>query len=77
MWIHTPPWDTNSLLPDEQKILSLIVASPDKSVEHHELSDTSGENQIIFTHFVVWLLLFFFFFLTEKKVDVQYLVSFM
>lgn len=55
------------------------MASPDKSVEHHELSDTSGENQIIFTHFVVWLLLFFFFFffLTEKKVHVQYLVSFM
>ena len=53
------------------------MASPDKSVEHHELSDTSGENQIIFTHFVVWLLLFFFFFLTEKKFDVQYLVSFM
>ena len=43
------------------------MASPDKSVEHHELSDASGENQIIFTHFVVWLLLFFFFFFNWKK----------
>lgn len=52
------------------------MPSPDERVEHHELSDTSGENQIIFTHFVVWLLLFFFFF-NWKKVGVQYLVSFM
>ena len=40
------------------------MASPDKNVEQHELSDTSGENQIIrFTHFVFN----FYFFLTEKK----------
>ena len=55
------------------------MASPDKSVEHHELWDTSGENQIRFTHFAVWLLLFSLslFFFNWKKVEAQYLVSFL
>lgn len=51
------------------------MASPDKNVEQHELSDTAGENQIIrFTHFVFFFNFYFFF--NWKKVDIQYHVSF-